>query len=186
MRMLEYKILDKVERLVVQLDKYSTSSEHKALDFRKWSNLFTIEVMMDLALSMDPGMLKAGNDSIVAENLKGEQSTVSFVDGLHGFSCATEPILWSPNLYHIMGKFSKLFSSFRRQWKHSDNFSDVLRYVINQREQKIQDAGQSLDDFYSRLKLTKNEGGIDKSLPRGEIAAEVGMLRKFHLNIYVH
>ncbi|EXK27167.1 hypothetical protein FOMG_16239 [Fusarium oxysporum f. sp. melonis 26406] len=51
---LENKVTDKIERLLKQFDQISEKSNdsgNQVVDFRKWTNLFTLGAIMDIALS---------------------------------------------------------------------------------------------------------------------------------------
>ncbi|KAH0529040.1 hypothetical protein TsFJ059_003840 [Trichoderma semiorbis] len=71
----EFKVTDKVQKLVAQFDLLCHDKEEAVVDFRMWSNLFTIEAIADIALSHHLGCLTQGSDLV----------TITTKDGLPGF-----------------------------------------------------------------------------------------------------
>lgn len=166
----EFKVVEKIQRLVAQFDQYAqldlktsvTSSQ--PIDFRKWSNLFTVEAIADIALSKDLGFLETGNDAVKSEAVDGKQSIVPFVRSLHGNNRGPEPIVWSQVGYPILRKLSNLLPFFRQQWQNIEDWDGIVRLLIKERRQR---KTEQLNDFFKTLDI-----GIEE----GELFAEMSIL----------
>ncbi|KAI2813669.1 hypothetical protein CBS115989_9255 [Aspergillus niger] len=82
----EFKIVDKVERLLRQLDGRCSSSSNGVMDgdevdLRFWLNLFTIDAIADIGLSVKLGLLDRGSDEV---DVDGEVVSGSVDGGLGG------------------------------------------------------------------------------------------------------
>lgn len=75
----EFKVRDKVEKLVDQFDRrcseplsgektLGVSDDDLTVDFRRWPNLFIIEAIADIALSDKFGMLELGMDQVTVNS----------------------------------------------------------------------------------------------------------------------
>lgn len=71
-----FKVSDKVKKLVTQLDQHCSSllvkgaclcPEGLSVNWRKWSNLFTMDAIADIGLSESLGLLENGDDSVVID-----------------------------------------------------------------------------------------------------------------------
>ena len=180
----EFKVRDKVERLVDQFGRRCSEplSAEKTLvefddgpmvDFRKWSNLFTIEAIADLALSDKLGMLESATDQIKL-NDKDQPQTLSFLDSMHSGNRMASVIIgatdWFPTLKYLSDLLSK---HMHEQWEHGRNFGKIISHLARKRLQRFE-AGEELDDFLSYL--TRDKTGQARGLDIGEIEAEVGIL----------
>lgn len=180
----EFKVRDKVERLVDQFDRrcFESSSAEKTLaesddgpmvDFRKWSNLFTIEAIADLALSDKLGMLESGTDQIRL-NDKDQPQTLSFLDSMHRGNRMASVIIGATDWFPALKYLSDLLSrNMHEQWEHGRNFGKIISHLARNRLQRFE-AGEELDDFLSYL--TRDKTGQARGLDMGEIEAEVGIL----------
>lgn len=93
----EHKIANKIERLVRQFDAVcaklvGNDGSDAVVDFRKWSNLFTIEAIADIAISRHLGCLENGNDTVVINSPEGHQKRVKYIESLHSDRRATSAI----------------------------------------------------------------------------------------------
>lgn len=84
----EGKIGKKVGKLVMQLDRWCTGGlvgnglveiEGVTIDWRWWASLFTVDAIVDLALSEKLYMLDLGRDMAAIEGVDGAK----YIDGLH-------------------------------------------------------------------------------------------------------
>ncbi|KAF7554290.1 hypothetical protein G7Z17_g3038 [Cylindrodendrum hubeiense] len=75
----EFKVVDKVQRLVGQFDRIcdeaavSTNAVTATVDYSWWVNLFTIEAIVDIALSYRLGCIERGNDLVLALTPSGQK-----------------------------------------------------------------------------------------------------------------
>ena len=82
----EYKVADKVERMIRQFDarcQRSDSAEHGIVDFRTWSNFFTLDAIADIGLSKKLGFLDSGNDRCISLRPNGSRHEVKLRECLH-------------------------------------------------------------------------------------------------------
>ncbi|KAI2946036.1 hypothetical protein CBS147322_7314 [Aspergillus niger] len=117
----EFKIVDKVERLLRQLDGRCSSSSNGVMDgdevdLRFWLNLFTIDAIADIGMSIKLGLLDRGTDEV---GVDGEVVRVV-----------------SPYL--------------REQWECGRRFGRVVRSLVGQRV-SVQEGGDTLSDFLGCL-----------------------------------
>jgi cytochrome P450 len=179
----QHKIVDKCNRLITQFDRHCISqvdsknvSGGRMIDFRKWSNLFTIEAIADIALSDHLGLLEAGDDTVVALDDKGNSRQVQFIKSLHGIGRMAAPIVWSSSGYRVLKRFCSIFStSYAKELENNSSFDDVVRQMTMCRLQKYK-SGQKLDDFFTCL--VEDKQGQATNLAIGEIVAEVSVFSK--------
>lgn len=166
----EFKVVEKIQRLVARFDRYAqvdsntSATSSQPIDFRKWSNLFTIEAIVDIVLSKDLGFLESGNDVVQSEAVNGKQTFVPFIQSLHGNNRGLEPIVWSQAAYPILRKLSNLLPFFRQQWQNIEDWDGIVRLFIKERRQR---KNEVLNDFFKTLDI-----GIEE----GELCAEISIL----------
>lgn len=180
----EFKVRDKVEKLVGQFDRrcseplsaektMAESDDGSIVDFRRWSNLFTIEAIADLALSDKLGMLESGTDQ-VRLNSKEQPQTLSSLDSMHRGNRMASVIIGATDWFPTLKRLSDLLSRhMHEQWEHGRNFSKINSHLARKRLQRFE-SGEELDDFLSYL--TRDKTGNPRGLDTGEIEAEVGIL----------
>ena len=188
----EYKIVDKVERLVAGLDKLCSQPNLSAkydkslvatgksvfVDLRKWTNYFTVDAIADIALSQRLGLLDNGNDQVPAETERGVRYETGFINAVHAIGRAAIPLAFSATAFPWLKRFTTLFSTeIRNQWSGVGRFEDVIRFLVNERMGR-QSKEKGLDDFMSCL-LEDGEGEA-LNLDIGEISSEVAILSKSH------
>lgn len=182
----EFKVRDKVEKLVGQFDQRCTapvgkmgvdSTDEGFVDFRRWSNLFTIDAIADIALSEKLHMLESGTDKITLEDQNQEQ--LSFLESLHHGNRMVSIIIGTTGWFPTLKYLSDLLSGyFHEQWEHGRNFGRIVHHLAKKRLQRFHD-GEELDDFLSYL--TRDKAGNARGLDSREIEAEVNILSKHAL-----
>lgn len=182
----EHKIADKCTRLLAQLDRHCASclfpdgkaSEPPMFDFRKWSNLFTVEAIADIALSENLGLLEAGDDTVTALDERGNTRKVSFIRSLHGIGRMSSTLVWSTTGYPFLRRaLSALFKQYRVEVENNSAYDDIVRYLVTKRIQRQREnSGKSLDDFFTYLVEDRN--GRPTGLDVGELTAEVNVFSK--------
>ncbi|KAL1855996.1 hypothetical protein Plec18170_003863 [Paecilomyces lecythidis] len=175
----EFKVVDKCTRLIAQFDrclgseKTEKSPQETVVDWRRWSNLFTVEAIADIALSTNLGLLEAANDRVVAEDFQGNQRTVSFLDSLHGIGRMSATIVWSDSGYHFLKSMWSLLSPwYRKQVANNSTYDDIVLHLTRERMQKYK-SGCRLDDLFERL--VEDNQGNPTQLDIGEITSEVSV-----------
>lgn len=172
----EGKIGEKVRRLVLQLDRRclaeggSVESADVTVDFRAWLNLFTVEAVVDLALSEKLGLLGLGVDRVAVEGGDG----VKYIDSLHCGGRFVSTFVGATDWFRSLKTVSIWFSPYlRSQWERGQNFGRIVRTLVDKRLRR-DESGEQLDDFLDCL-ITDKKGNA-RCLDRGEIEAEAGIL----------
>ncbi|EQB52514.1 cytochrome P450 [Colletotrichum gloeosporioides Cg-14] len=170
----EFKVADKVRRLARQFD-HACAEEGAAavVDFRKWANLFTVEAIVDIALSQRLGCLERGDDLVRITLSGGDEKTVPFVEGLHAPRRALSMIVWSPwcrRVKPVLESISGLFSTGRHL---GEDFNELLECLVRERVRK-HEAGEELDDLATCL--FQDKAGQARNLQFAEIQGQMSTL----------
>ncbi|KAF3071754.1 Benzoate 4-monooxygenase [Trichoderma lentiforme] len=169
----EFKVTDKVQKLVAQFDLLCHDGEEATVDFRMWSNLFTIEAIADIALSHHLGCLSQGSDLVTITTKDGEKA-VNYIDCLHSGRRATSMLIWSTKWFSsLRSVLRRLPGFFQTQWHKGQGFDEMVRYLVQQRLRRHEN-GEQLEDFVGCLFQDKH--GDARNLDIAEIEAEVATL----------
>ncbi|KAL7907296.1 cytochrome P450 [Trichoderma velutinum] len=170
----EFKVTDKVQKLVAQFDLLCRDKEEATVDFRMWSNLFTIEAIADIALSHQLGCLGQGSDLMTITTKDGREKAVNYIDCLHSGRRATSMLIWSTKWFSSLRfVLKKLPGFFETQWRKGQGFDEMVRYLVQQRLRRHEN-GEQLEDFVGCLFQDKH--GEARNLEISEIEAEVATL----------
>ncbi|KAB8206978.1 Cytochrome P450 [Aspergillus parasiticus SU-1] len=180
----EHKVAEKVMHFIEACDKYCTAPLSEAtqppdpqdttFDFRAWSNFFTIDIILDIVLSENLGLLRAGNDLVTAETTDGIQYRVPFRDCLHASKIAHTRIAYADGWYWFNSKYTtRVLPSYRKIWNLSQGWADFVNRQARKRLARTL-AGEHVDDFFQCLMYDKD--GVPRTLDWGEIASEIGVL----------
>ncbi|KAL7817966.1 cytochrome P450 [Trichoderma aethiopicum] len=171
----EFKVTDKVQQLVAQFDRICCEGNGEAatVDFRLWSNLFTIEAIADIALSRQLGCLGRGSD-VVTIVRNGREKEVHYIECLHSGRRATSMLIWSTKWFtSLRFVLKRLPGFFRTQWRKGQDFDEMVQHFVRQRLQRYE-AGEELEDLVGCL--LQDKYGDARKLEIGEIEAEVATL----------
>lgn len=176
----EFKIIDKVERLLIQFDRRCTSPyfseariapEDLTVDFRFWSNLFTIDAIADIALGNKLGLLDSGSDEVLVD---GPSQSVNYIASLHRGNRFSSRIIGATDWFHVLRYVSTAVSPYlRSQWKHAQKFGEIVSTLAGRRL-KLQERSDISNDFLECL--IEDKKGNARDLDRGEIDAETSIL----------
>lgn len=180
----EHKVADKTERLIRGFDARCTAPLPKeytrpnpkdlTVDYRSWTNFFTLDAIADIGLSERLGFLDAGNDKVVAERMDGSLHEVNYRDCLHATARAQSGLVWAYEWYPQLQKISSIMSKqYRKMWKLNKDWNDIALHRATRRLKKYQ-AGEKLDDFFTALMEDKE--GNPNNLEWGEIVAEISIM----------
>ena len=180
----EHKVADMTGRLINALDERCTAPlpnsqtranlEDLTVDYRMWSNLFTIDAIANIALSERLGFLDQGSDLVTAEHMDGTLHKVNYRQCLHATARAQAQLVWSYDWYKTLIKISKIVSpTYRERWALNANWNDIVYHRATQRLKRYQ-AGEKLDDFFAVIMEDKN--GTPNNLEFGEIVAEISIM----------
>jgi cytochrome P450 len=180
----EHKVSDKTERLIRAFDKLCTAPlpkgvtrpapEDLTVDYRAYTNFFTLDAIADIGLSERLGFLDAGNDLCTAEKMDGTLYRINYRQCLHSTAKAQAGTVWSYDWYPVLGRISKLISpEYRKWWKLNEGWNDIVYHRATQRLKRYR-AGEKLEDFFQCLMEDKN--GSANGMEWGEIVAEVSIM----------
>jgi len=171
----EFKVADKVEKLMAQFDKRccEAGKPDTVVDYRPWTNWFTLDAISDIGLSNTLGFLDNASDRTTGERLDGSTYECNFRECLYANSKATSVLSYCYEWYKEVCKLSKLSPYFNKLWKLDEDWSGIPRFQARLRFERYQ-AGEQLDDFFSAL--MEDKGANKNNLEWGEIVAEVTIM----------
>ncbi|PSK42071.1 Isotrichodermin C-15 hydroxylase [Elsinoe australis] len=171
----EYKVADKTARMLRQFDARSTDIDpNNEIDYRSWTNFFSLDAIADIGLSAKLGFLDQGGDRCTAVSPSGKTWQANYRDALYANSRATSHLIWYYRWYPTLVWLSKTFSPYYRQlWRLNDDWDGIYLHLADQRLARY-NANEKLDDFFQALMTDKN--GIPHNLEWGEIVAEVSIM----------
>lgn len=180
----EFKVADKVKRMIRQFDQMccearEPTNQPGVIDFRRWANLFSVDAIVDIALSERLGCLDQGDDQVTITALDGAPKDVHFIQSLHSARRPTSILVWSAWFQPIKLILKHLPGLFRAQWQAGDGFTAIIKSLVDRRIQRYKN-GEELDDLASCLLADK--AGHARDLSVAEIEGDVTTLRKFSLN----
>lgn len=180
----EYKVADKVERLIRQFDKRCTaplpeyqkipSPEDLNVNYRMWTNFFTVEAIADIGLSEKLGFLDRGDDICDAVRNDGTTFKASFRENLYATNEKTSLIVHSYDWFKTLDKLSSYTCGiYRRGTKAAANW-DGIHLARTQKRLEAYRRGEKHDDFFQAL--MEDKSGRPNNLELGEIDAEINIM----------
>ncbi|KAJ5114818.1 benzoate 4-monooxygenase cytochrome P450 [Penicillium alfredii] len=174
----EFKIADKVKKLVAQfdwrctdpLDGHPVDAKDLTINFRFWSNLFTLDAIADIALSERLGLLESGSDLLTISQGR-HLKNFHFLESLHCGSRAVSRFVGATDWFPILKAASRLFYAHFRA--HGNDFGEIVEKLAKRRIEKYR-AGAKLNDFFACL--IEDKAGNQRNLDRAEIEAETNIL----------
>lgn len=185
----EHKVTDKTERLIKAFDARCTAPlkpsenpvpEELNVDYRMWTNFFTLDAIADIGLSERLGFLDTGSDLTTAEKMDGTLYKTNYRQCLHATARAQAGLVWSYNWFPFMMTMSKIVSrQYRRMWELNVGWNDIVYHRATQRLKRYRN-GEKLEDFFQCLMEDKD--GNPNGMDWGEIIAEVSIMSKWSLD----
>ncbi|KAL3488469.1 cytochrome P450 [Aspergillus germanicus] len=179
----EHKVSDKIARLVKHFDTICTAplpagQERPApadltVDFRAWTNYFTLDAIADIGLSDKLGFLDQGNDMCTAERKNGTTYRTSLREALYPTARKQSYILWNYDLYPALNKLVNVIPYFARMQTSADTWEDIVWHRSMQRRRRYE-AGEKLEDFFAAL--MEDKSGKPHGLEWGEAVAEINIM----------
>ena len=179
----EYKVADKVTKLFAQFDRCCTSPlppgqkypdpKDVTIDYRAWTNFFTLDAITDIGLSEPLGLLERGHDRVVAQRLDGSTFEANLRDCLYPNSRKQSLLIWSYGHYKLLNKISNIIPFYRRMSESATGWDGIVLGQAAKRLQRYR-TGEKLDDFFQSLMEDKN--GSPHNLEWGEIVAEINIM----------
>jgi hypothetical protein len=177
-------VSDKTERLIKAFDALCTlppkegetrpAPEDLTVDYRAYTNFFTLDAIADIGLSERLGFLDTGSDLCTAEKMDGTLYKTNYRQCLHSTAKAQAGTVWAYEWYPVLARISSFVSSeYRKWWKLNEGWNDIVYHRAMQRLRRYR-AGEKLEDFFQCLMEDKN--GSPNGLEWGEIVAEVSIM----------
>lgn len=179
----EHKVADKCARMMAHFDKMCTkplpqghtvpAKEDLNVDYRAWSNFFSLDAIADIGLSERLGFLDNGHDRIMARRTDGSRYECSFRECLYENAHKQSLLVWSYAWYPLINKIADLIPFYGRMGKLATDWDGIPLELASRRLERYR-AGEKLDDFFTALMEDKN--GQPNNLEWGEIIAEVSIM----------
>ena len=178
----EHKVADKTNRLIKHLDKCCTAplapgeapkAEDLTVDYRKWTNFFTLDAIADIGLSEKLGFLDRGHDRVTGRRLDGTTYECDFRDCLYQNARKQSLLIWPYEWYPFINKISNIIPFYGRMGKFARDWEGIPIELSHRRLERYR-AGEKLDDFFQALMEDKN--GHPNNLEWGEIVAEISIM----------
>lgn len=178
----EYKVADKVQRMIDQFDRRCTAPLKRGewpceqdlnIDFRMWTNFFSLDAIADIGLSERLGFLDQGHDGVVAQRTDGSLYETNLRERLYPNARKQSLLVWSYDHYPLLNKISHVIPYYRRMGQAAAGWDDIVLRRASMRLERYR-KGEKLDDFFTAMMEDKN--GSPNNLEWGEIVAEVNIM----------
>jgi cytochrome P450 len=179
----EHKVADKTARVITHFDKCCTAAlpsvtkipdkRDLTVDYREWTNYFSLDAIADIGLSEILGFLDRGNDRITGRRTDGTKYECSFRECLYQNARKQSLLVWPYQWYPFINKVSNLIPFYGRMGKLARDWEGIPLELAHRRLDRYR-AGEKLDDFFQALMEDKN--GHPNNLEWGEIVAEVSIM----------
>ncbi|KAI9370424.1 cytochrome P450 [Aspergillus egyptiacus] len=178
----EHKVSDKVVRLIRHFDSVCTAplpagrepdAADLTVDFRAWTNFFTLDAIADIGLSERLGFLDQGNDLCVAERKDGSTYQAPLREALYPTARKQSYLLWNYDWYPTVNKLVNMIPYFAKMQTAANTWEDIVWHRAMQRRRRYE-AGEKLDDFFAALMDDKS--GKPHGLEWGEVCAEINIM----------
>lgn len=126
---MEPLVAKKVQYLSNRLDQAAAIGE--TLDIRQWLNYFTFDIISDMTFGNDPGMLKSGKGTIIAETSHGKLYPVNPIRSFQNSTIHVASLGHWPELFHLTKPLT-------RWWPNSKCGDDLEAICIQQIRQRLQ------------------------------------------------
>lgn len=179
----EHKVADKTARMVAHFDKCCTAPLNSTtkvpdkndltVDYRAWTNFFSLDAIAAIGLSEELGFLDRGDDKITGRRTDGTKYECSFRECLYQNAHKQSLLLWPYSWYPFINKVSNIIPFYGRMGKLAKDRDGIPVELAHRRLDRYR-AGEKLDDFFQALMEDKN--GNFNNLEWGEIVAEVSIM----------
>ena len=178
----EHKVADKTARMIVHFDKSCTAplkpgrvpeENDLNVDYREWTNYFTLDAIADIGLSEILGFLDRGHDRITGRRTDGTKYECNFRECLYQNARKQSLLIWPYQWYPFINKVANIIPFYGRMGKLARDWDGIPIELAHRRLEKYR-AGEKLDDFFQALMEDKN--GNPNNLEWGEIVAEMSIM----------
>jgi cytochrome P450 len=172
----EHIIAQRTAAMVAQYDRMCIEKKPEKdilptdwVNHRKWSNLFAIDAITEIAVSAGLRLLENGSDVIDVESMNGRKYQAHYRKSLWLGHRIQAPLAFSTRWYPTLEKLT----AGHPWWTDKFAFDDIVIHQTRKRLARYQ-AGEKLDDFFSFL--LEDKYGNAHMLPMGELIAEVSIM----------
>lgn len=179
----EWKVADKTAKLIAHIDTCCTAplapgqrmpdKDDLKLDFRAWSNFFTLDAIADIGLSDKLGFLDRGHDTVTARRTDGSTYECNLRECLYQNARKQSLLIWPYEWYPFLNRIANIIPFYGRMGKLARDWDGIPLELAHRRLERYE-AGEKLDDFFQALMEDKN--GNPNNLEWGEIVAEVSIM----------
>ena len=178
----EHKVADKTDRMIQHFDRCCTNalkpgrfpdSEELNVDYREWTNYFTLDAIADIGLSEKLGLLDNGHDRVSARRTDDTTYECNFRECLYQNARKQSLLIWPYEWYRLINKLSNLIPFYGRMGQLAREWDGIPLELAHRRLERYR-SGEKLDDFFQALMEDKN--GNPNNLEWGEIVAEVSIM----------
>ncbi|KAI0858975.1 cytochrome P450 [Xylaria cubensis] len=179
----EFKVADKVERLFKKFDSCCTDPLPKGqlypdpkdvnIDYRQWTNYFTLDAITDIGLSESLGLLDRGHDVVTATRPDGTTFQTNIRGALYPTARKQSLLIWSYQYYKLLDRMSNIIPFYRRMSRSAVHWEAIVAHCSRRRMERYK-AGEKHDDFFQSLMESKK--GEPNNLEWGEVVAEVNIM----------
>ena len=179
----EHKVADKTARMLAHFDKICTTplpdgikipaKEDLTVDYREWTNYFTLDAIADIGISEKLGFLDNGHDKITVQRPDGTSYECNFRECLYNNAIKQSLLVWPYDWYKMINRLADIIPYYNRMGKLGHAWDGIPPELARRRLRRYE-AGEKLDDFFQALMEDKN--GHPNNLEWGEIVAEVSIM----------
>ncbi|KIW33089.1 uncharacterized protein PV07_04584 [Cladophialophora immunda] len=178
----EHKVADKTARMIAHFDKCCTAplkpgrlpeAHELNVDYREWTNYFTLDAIADIGLSETLRFLDNGHDRITGRRTDGTKYECNFRECLYQNARKQSLLVWPYKWYPLINKLSNAIPFYGRMGKLARDWDGIPLELALRRLERYR-RGEKLDDFFQALMEDKN--GHPNNLEWGEIVAEVSIM----------
>jgi cytochrome P450 len=169
----EYKVRNKTTRLIAQFDRHLQQTPKEPLDYRSWTNLYTIDCLADICVSEELMCIDRGTDTVIAEDLAGTTENVSFRNCLYATFHYVGDLVWSYEWFHTIVRVAGVLSPFySKLFKLAAGWSNLIHHLTKKRWERYV-RGEKINDIFSAL--MDDTSGNAHNLEWGEVVAEISL-----------
>lgn len=183
----EFKVTEKLLKMFEHFDSVITAPPKEdvatgkvapdpseiTLDFRSWTNFFTLDAIASIGLSENLGLLDNGHDIVTAERKDGTTYQTSLREALYPNARKQSYILWDYRWYPLLNKLVDVIPFFARMGQSGRDWENIMWRRGMERLRRYE-AGEKLDDFFQALMEDKN--GKPNNLEMGEVVSECNIM----------
>lgn len=143
------------------------------MDYRAWTNFFTLDTIADIGLSEQLGFLDRGHDRITARKTDGTKHEYDFRPSLLQNARKQSLLMWPYQRYPLINKLSNIIPFYGRMGKLATAWDGIPLELASRRLDRDR-AGEKLNHFFQVM--MKDKCRNPNNLELGEIVTEVSIM----------